>query len=262
MNDKVERILLYVGAIGAVIASLAYLFIMVTLVVGIEAKMDQGQLIVVSVIGAAAGIMITWSLRGQGIALAANEEESKTVMKEYHQVINKTKKAKSLRTIKYHVVVQSITDIGTKVITVGLSTYFMVSIFMEGAGDLSLIGLAVANILMFISFGILSLRKAYKFYIEEHLAAIREITARHRINDQIDETNALEEIVTSINNKIEDQVGSVPLEGKENGELRECKVFESTSAGETEPDTDREIINDVQLSLHDTGGNTEQNVSN
>lgn len=219
MSEKIEKILLYVGSVGAVISALAYLIIMVTLVIGIEVKMEQSQLLIVSIAGGLAGLMITAMLRAQGIALAANTEEAKKVMKEYHEVINKTKKEKTLRTIKFHVVKETITDIGTKVLTVATSTYFMATIFMEGSGDFSLIGLALSNILMFISFGILALRKAHMYYSENHLAAIREITERHRINIPVEETNAVEAIVTMNKTNIEDQVGSVPLEEKQDGKL-------------------------------------------
>lgn len=224
MNEKIEKLLLYVGSAGAIISALAYLIIMVTLVVGIEIKMLTSQLLIISIAGALAGLMITNMLRTQGVALAANTEESKKVMSDYHRALNKTKKGRSLRTIKFHMIKELITDVLTKVLTVATSTYFMVSVFMEGSGDFSLIFLALANILMFISFGILALRKAYKYYSEEHLAAIREITARltnipvevETAPEAIDISSQLglivEDVVEEI--KIKDQVGSVPL--KEN----------------------------------------------
>lgn len=72
--------------------------------------------------------------------------------------------------------VKFIGDVLLKATTVAASTYFMISIFTQGNGDMALIGLAFANTFMFISFGILALRGAYQFYTEEHLNAIRERT--------------------------------------------------------------------------------------
>ena len=200
MNEKIEKLLLYVGSVGAVISALAYLIIIVVLVIGIQVRMESSQLLVISIAGGLAGLMITNMLRTQGVALAANTEESKEVMNAYHRAINKTKSVKTLRTIKFHMIKELITDILTKVLTIAASTYFMASIFMEGNGDFSLIGLALSNILMFISFGILALRKAYKYYSEEHLAAIRELTNR-------------------INKNKNDEVASVPLEEIDNGNI-------------------------------------------
>jgi Na+/melibiose symporter-like transporter len=176
MTTKVENILTWVGTAGAIISAVAYIVVTVVLVLGFETNMKMEQQLLFATIGAVAGISITWMLRTQGIAFAKEEPESKTVMKTYHKALNRTKKKKQLRTITYHIVVRSIIDIFTKVTTVGFSTYFMLYIFMEGSGDFGLIGLAIANLLLFTSFGLLALAKAYHYYIEEHLPAIIERT--------------------------------------------------------------------------------------
>lgn len=146
------------------------------MIMGFETKMALQQQLLFSIIGAVVGISITWMLRGQGIAFAKEEPESKAVMAAYHKAINKTKKIRQLHTITWHVVVRSTVDIFSKVATVAGSTYFMLYVFMEGSGDYGLLGLAVANLSMFISFGILAMARAYDFYIVEHLAAIKERT--------------------------------------------------------------------------------------
>lgn len=176
MNKKLDSILLWVGAAGAVISSIAYITVMVILVMGISVNMQVEQLLLVSIIGGVAGILITVMLRIQGVILASNEEESKQVMKAYRVALNKGKKPRSLKTITWYMNVKLIGDILLKATTIAVSTYFMISIFTQGNGDMALIGLAFANTFMFISFGILALRGAYQFYTEEHLNAIRERT--------------------------------------------------------------------------------------
>lgn len=174
MNKKLESILLWVGAAGAVISAIAYLIVITVLVLGIESKMQMEQLLLVSIIGAVAGLLITFMLSTQGVILASNEENNKTVMADYRRALNKTKSIKKLRTINYYMIKKVIIDMITKALTVGVTTYFMVSIFAEGNGDISLIGLAIANTFMFISFGILGLRSAYIYYNEDHVSAIKE----------------------------------------------------------------------------------------
>lgn len=176
MNKKLDAVLLWVGAAGAVISSIAYITVMVILVMGISTRMHLEQLLLVSIIGGVAGILITVMLRVQGVILASNEEESKRVMKAYRVALNKGKKPKSLKTITWYMNIKFIGDVLLKATTVAASTFFMISIFTQGNGDMALIGLAFSNTLMFISFGILALRDAYQFYTEEHLNAIRERT--------------------------------------------------------------------------------------
>ena len=172
MNKKLESMLLWVGGAGAAISAIAYIIVITVLVINVDSRMKMEQLLLVSIIGAVAGLLITFMLRTQGVILASNEPKSKTIMSEYRKTLNKTKKKKKLRTINHYMTLRFIGDLFTKALTIATTTYFMVSIFAEGNGDLSLIGLAFANTFMFISFGILALRSAYIYYTEEHLDAI------------------------------------------------------------------------------------------
>lgn len=178
MNSKILAILDLVSIIGAIVTSIAYIIFMAILVMGIEVKMHQDQLLLVSIVGAVSGLGITWMLKGQGVVWASKEPESIKVMQEYRRVNNKMSKNKKLHTIRFHLISSGIIDIFTKLLTVGASTYLAIMIFMEGNGDFSLIGLAIVNVLMFLSFGILALSKSYSYYINEHIPAIVEKTQR------------------------------------------------------------------------------------
>jgi hypothetical protein len=137
----------------------------------------QNQLLF-AVLGACTGLIITFSLRGQGIAFAKREDESVEVMKAYHEALNKSKKEKQLKDISHYLFWSTIKDIVVKGISVGVSTYFILYIFMQGNGDWSLIGLALANLFMFSGFGLVALSKTYDKYIEEHIPVIRERTKK------------------------------------------------------------------------------------
>lgn len=173
--EKIKKTLSFYGAIGAIITSLVYMIIIITLVGGIKSKMQSDRVILISVLGAIAGLLITFMLRGQGVQLAKDEDnEGAQVMKRYYQAINKTKPMKKLRTIDNYILINTLVDIVLKGFTLAATTYFSITIFMEGSGDWSLIGLGIANILMFLSFGIIALSKTYTYYMEEHLPAIEE----------------------------------------------------------------------------------------
>ena len=175
MNSKVKKFLEYTGIIGSIISAFAYILVTVVIVWGFETAIDVQKQLLFAILGAFTGLMITFFLRGQGVIFAKQEESSKIVMKEYYEKINKKKTIKQLHTIKHYLVIQTILDVLFKGITMAVSTYFVLYIFMEGSGDYALIFLAISNILMFTCFGLVALSKAYDKYLDEHLSAIKEI---------------------------------------------------------------------------------------
>lgn len=195
MTTKFKNVLIYTGTIGAIISAIAYIVVTVVLILGFEQSMELEKQILFSIIGAVDGVLITLMLRNQGIALAKNEDESKRIMKAYYEQLNKTKKAKQLHTITYHYTIALIFDIIIKGLFVALTTYMILYIYMDGNGDFALLGLAFANIIMFVCFGIIALSKFYDLYKDEHLPVIIELTNKLKL----------------------DQVGSVQPKEKENG---------------------------------------------
>lgn len=176
MNNKIKTVLLWVGTIGAAITSIAYLATIIVLIIGLESQLEMEQMLLVSILGALTGLSITFMLRSQGIAFAKSEPGSRDIMQAYYKALNKHKKPKSLHTIKWHVITQSIKDIVIKASSVAVSTYFSIFIIVEGSGDAGLIGIAIASLAMFICFGVLAMAKAYDYYLEEHLEAVKQIT--------------------------------------------------------------------------------------
>ena len=209
MNDKVKKFLEYTGIWGSIISGTAYIVATLVIVWGFETKLEMEKQILFSVLGAFTGLMITFFLRGQGVSFAKREETSQKVMKEYYEKMNKKKTIKQLHTIKHYLIVQTIFDVFFKGVSVALSTYFLLYIFMEGNGDMSLVFLAVANILMFACFGLVALSKAYDKYLDEHIPAIREI-------------------ITKL-----DQAGSIPQKGLEHAKLQQRELsITSPASGE------------------------------
>lgn len=73
-------------------------------------------------------------------------------------------------------VTQTIKDIVVKASSIVATTYFSIYIIIEGSGDAGLIGIAASSLMMFVCFGILAMAKAYDYYLEEHLEAVKQIT--------------------------------------------------------------------------------------
>lgn len=184
---KIKELMMYVGTIGAMISGIAYVIITVIMILGFEKSMELESQLIFSIIGAVVGISIMSMLRTQGVTFASNEPESKATMQEYRKLLNLKKTQKKLKRIESFMIFQFFKDLFTKVLSILISTFGILYLVLEGNGDFSLIGLAVANLLMFISFGLIALSKAYDFYINEHIPTIKELIKRMNERPFVDE---------------------------------------------------------------------------
>jgi hypothetical protein len=190
LSQSVKSLLLYAGFLGAIISALAYLIITIVMVKGASTDLAIQNQILFSILGALTGLLISFLLRYQGIIYAKQNSEAKEIMKEYRQQVNKTKPLKKLHTISWYLLWATIRDIFMKGVTIAVSTWFVLYIFIEGSGNWNLIGLAIANILMFAGFGLVGLATVYDKYLEEHIPVIKErIEQLKKINKNKEKEN-------------------------------------------------------------------------
>lgn len=192
MNENVKKFLELTGIYGAIISAIAYLVITWVIVQGFESSIDRDKQIMFAILGAVIGLIISFSLRGQGVTFAKKEPKSVKVMQQYHEIVNKTKTIKQLKTIKYHLFVATIKDVVIKGVSIGTSTYFLLYIFMEGNGDFGLFLLAISNISMFVGFGLRAMAKIYDVYIDEHIPAIEERIIKLKVQSGTVHSNEVE----------------------------------------------------------------------
>lgn len=210
MNDKIKNFLIYTGLFGAIAGGIGYILIIMAIVMGFETDLSTNQQMTIAIIGASSGILINISLRYQGIAFASKEEKSKIVNERYQLLINKDKPIKSYKLIGYFMFWAIIKDIIFKGLTVGLTTYFLIYIFVEGNGDYSLFLVALANLMMFTGFGLMGLSGMYDKYIQNHIPALEGIC-----------------------NKL-DQDGSVHPKENKDVNIQQCEVQESSATSSKE----------------------------
>jgi hypothetical protein len=213
MSDKIKNLLIYTGLFASIISAIAYLIVTYVLVVGFSTQLELQKQILFAVLGASTGLMITFFLRSQGIAFAKREEESKKVMTLYYEALNKKKTVKQLHTITHFMIWSTIKDIFSKGISIGLTTSFLMYIFMEGNGNFALFGLAVANIFMFAGFGLMALSKAHDKYLDEHIPVIKAITEKLK----------------------QEQAGSIQPKEQQNVNVQQCAIPDTPSTSREEP---------------------------
>lgn len=168
-EEKVKPFLIYIGAVGAVLAAIMYIATTIVLIMGFQAKTFT-QAIVFAVVSAILGLIIMFFLRYQGISFAKAIPENQTVLETYNTKKQKTK----YQTLKHFWIKTTITDFIVKGITVAFSTAGIIYIVIEGSQDFKLILLAIANLILFTCFGLIAMANAYDFYNEQWIPYMQE----------------------------------------------------------------------------------------
>ena len=160
MEKRLLNILKYVGIIGATICSVAYIVVVLVLIQGFKVESNT-QTITFALVNAVVGFIILTFLKIQGESFAKSLPENQAISEAYYVGETKDKKYHSM---KYFWITSTIKDILTKVLGVFASTFGIIYIVIIGSNDWNLLLLALVNLLLFISFGLLGLEKSYEFY--------------------------------------------------------------------------------------------------
>ena len=164
-EKKIKPILTYIGLIGAVLTSIAYIILIFILIKGFKYEQTT-QTIVFALVNAAVGLIIANFLKYQGISFAKELPDNQQVIKDYYS--NKTKDKKN-HSLSFFWVTSIIKDVITKGLSIAASTCGLIYIVIVGSNDWSIV-----NLLLFICFGLLSLNKAYDYFNNTYVAYMKE----------------------------------------------------------------------------------------
>ena len=169
-EHKIKPILTYVGSIGALLTSMAYIILILVFIKGFEFKQTT-QTIVFAIINAAVGLIIANFLKYQGISFAKELPENEEIIKQYYSLHTKDKKNHG---IMFFWVTTVIKDILIKGIGIAVSTAGLIYIVIVGSNDWSLMLMAIVNLILFVCFGLLSLNKAYEYFNNVYVNYMKE----------------------------------------------------------------------------------------
>ena len=169
-ENKVKPILTYVGAIGAILTSCAYIILKIVLIEGVHCEQTR-QAVLFAIVNAIVGLIIANFLKYQGLTFAKELPENEEIVKEYYSTKTKDKKPHSL---EYFWVTSIIKDIITKGCTVTISTTGLIYIVIVGSNDWNLMLLALVNLILFICFGLIALNKGYDYYNNTYVNYMKE----------------------------------------------------------------------------------------
>lgn len=186
MNDNkfekiIKPILGYIGAIGAVLMSVAYIFIIFVMIKGFEYR-QTAQTLVFAGVNAGVGLIICNFLRYQGVSFAKMLTSNREVEEKYY---NTKTRDKRVHNMTFFWVKSIIADILIKGLTIVLTTTGLIYIVIVGSNDWNLLLMAIVNLILFICFGLLALNGAYDYYNNTFVPYMNE-----RIKENKDEQNS------------------------------------------------------------------------
>lgn len=180
-EEKIKPVLGYVGLIGAIIMSIAYIIIVMVLIRGFKAE-KLLQTTIFACVNAGVGFIIMQFLKIQGTSFARMIPENKDIINRYYTTKTKDKK---LHSMKYFWVTTVIKDVIVKCATLAATSIGLIYIVIVGSNDYNLLLLAVVNLLMFICFGFLSLVNAYDFFNQRHVPYMIDQLEKANIEETI-----------------------------------------------------------------------------
>lgn len=173
MTDKMRKALTYTGWLLSGIFSVVYIIILCIMIFGFSVQISLQKTILMAVLGAVFTFAITMSMVYQGVLFAKDVDNNKEIMKEYYTLTNRRKKEKKIRTINLYMVKKIITTLFVKGGIAFISTFAVINLVINGIGDIMILWLGIANILVAIGLGFIGLVSSYDFYNEQHIPAIR-----------------------------------------------------------------------------------------
>lgn len=200
-EKKIKPILTYVGAIGSVLTSIAYIVTIIILIVGFKASKNFSESLIFAVVSAVIGVVIMQLLKIQGIAFAKQLPENQKILTLYNNTLTKDKKPHS---IVYYWVTTVIKDVLIKAVVMMATTSAVIYVVYQGSQDWNMFLLAIVNLIMFICFGLLSLTSAYDFYNDRHIPYLKlkisEICpiTEEAVEEIIENTPQQEELIENV----------------------------------------------------------------
>src|SRR5690554_1504090 len=181
--ERIKDVLTYTGIALAVIAGIAYLIIIYILVFGFNIHYNREQLVAFLLLGGAVGVLINIAMRIQGIDFAKLTPKAKQVMEELTKLSGSSDDVK-IRPMWVMFVTTILKDIIVKGGTIGLSLYFVIDISYQGLGEEKYFYLAFANLLLYFGLGLLSMSKAYDYYLESHIPYMKQKIKKLELNNK------------------------------------------------------------------------------
>lgn len=171
--ERIKNALTYTGVILAAVAAIAYLILVYIIIYGFQVDYSKDQLIAFIALGAVIGLLINIAMRIQGIDFAKTTPTAKVVLKELTATLGQSDKVK-IRPMWVMFLSTILKDIVIKGGAIGFTLYYTIDISYSGLGEEKYFYLAIANIILYFGLGLISMSKAYDYYLESHIPYMKQ----------------------------------------------------------------------------------------
>lgn len=171
--EKIKNALTYTGVILAAVAAIAYLILVYLIIYGFSVDYSQDQLIGFIALSNVVGILMNIAMRIQGIDFAKVTPTAKTVLKDLTDELGRSDKIK-MRPMWIMFLTTILKDIIIKGGAIGFTLYYTIDISYSGLGEEKYFYLAIANIILYFGLGLISMSKAYDYYLESHIPYMKQ----------------------------------------------------------------------------------------
>lgn len=168
LYERIKNFLTYTGTALAIISAIVYLILVYIIIYGFEVSYSKTQLLMFIILGAVVGILINVSMRMQGLDFAKLNPNAKRVLNELTRLKGVSNEVK-LRPVWVMFLTTLLKDIIIKGGTIGMTIYFTIDISYNGLGEEKYFWLALANIVLYFGLGLISMSKAYDYYLDSHI---------------------------------------------------------------------------------------------
>lgn len=146
-----------IGFIGAVLAAIADIVLVIIFVVGIRIDIQLNSIILFSVVNALTGLLINILLRYQGQKYA--EIENEELLNKFYE--KKVKEEKDPISMSMWQLIEGIKDFLIKGLTTSFSIFGIIYISIEGSKNPIQILITLVSLILFSCFGLISMNSSY-----------------------------------------------------------------------------------------------------
>ena len=175
------KLLNNIGIVGAVIAAIVDIVLVVIFVFGIEVKQDLAATVIYAVLNAFIGVLIDVLLRYQGQKYAEIENED-IREKYYRKLIEKEKKHLSLAMYNF---LNALKDVLMKGCTTAFSIFGVIYISIKGTKNPIQILITLATLLLFGCFGLISMNSSYCRYYNVQIPYMEKIISEREEQENV-----------------------------------------------------------------------------
>lgn len=168
LYERIKNYLTYTGTALAIISAIVYLILVYIIIYGFEVSYSKTQLLMFIILGSVVGILISVSMRMQGLDFAKLNPTAKRVLNELTRLKGVSDEVK-LRPVWMMFLTTILKDVIIKGGTIGVTIYFTIDISYNGLGEEKYFWLALANIVLYFGLGLISMSKAYDYYLDSHI---------------------------------------------------------------------------------------------